>query len=187
MTGFAPFCRLLPIFLMFSAVCAFTGSAYAQDPPLCSEKSAFGQTFGTDKVVGKITYRFLNSVYVLPPESWPPFTEFEVGVSRKSKRVFSSLASAKFADEQAAKEFAEQIAQRIRAELPVKDTETENSGAVLLYTGSAGREVESAYVKRSFVHTDGLKVRIRQQDRSVSVDCIDLVLRAKHINEVMGE
>jgi hypothetical protein len=149
----------------------------------CSLTTGFGQTFGSSFVVGTVTARGLNSVFVTPRDAMPPYTQPEVGVSQKTGLIWSANAWAKFENEEAASSFAINLVKQFEAELSVTEKKFE-SNTTELYTGAL---VKRKLGGKDYIYrNNGLKVVISPQKNVVSVECVDLKSEQLHIKEAFA-
>jgi len=166
----------------------FTASADDFTGPLpCSTDTALGQELGATRVTGQIQDVRPNSVLLASSVVFPPFENIEVGVSRKSRRIWGAWGSASFNDPASAQAFLQALISRFESELPISQKWTGKEG-IALFTGRGKKSCLDSSDAYCFP-TDGLMIELRLSDSlpegpTLSLSCDDLVLRASHIKEV---
>jgi hypothetical protein len=154
---------------------------------VCSESGGFGQKFGASNIKGEVTLKQMNGVTFVPDEAFPPFGYFEAGITRKSGKVWSVSASARFETPEAAKEYRKNLLEAFSSSMKITERVDTRLGETKLYTGSKGFS-DTIAGQTKFYHSDGLKIEVSEytDDKSLLVKCADLELEQKHVSEVMG-
>jgi hypothetical protein len=181
----------LPLLAALLVAASSTQASESGAAPLpCTLKSALGQVLGGTVVKGQIEMVGPNSVLLASTVTFPPFSNIEVGLSRKSQKIWGGSGRARFSDFLGAKAYLATLVRRFEKELPISERiDDPKMGTTDLYTGqmkvcSTLRGVETCY------HSDGLKIHLWLSDDphegpSVALDCDDLALEAEHDREVM--
>ena len=155
---------------------------------VCSPSEAFGQKFGSGKVVGTVTSRHMNGVSYTPAEAIPPFHDFDAGITPRSQKIWSVSGVAQFESAKASEAYRARLIETFKKSLTVTEFVTTRLGVTEIYTGSKGSKDTNSFGETKFYHTDGLKIEISMYTdaTNLSVKCSDLVLERLHISEVMA-
>jgi hypothetical protein len=165
------------------------GKPVAPSAPICTETQVFGSKFGATEIQGKTVSSGLNSVVVELADSWAPFRMVEIGVTRRSKRIWSGSAIIAAPDPQQARELLSILRSRLEQALPISDQQVDRLGRVTLYSGSQLSSPTEPGEAR--YHIDGLKIELSANtagsNTSLFVSCTDLKQEIQHVREALGK
>ncbi len=169
-----------------AALLLFASSASAEPAALpCSAKGAFGQLFGSGKVMGTVQSEMMNGASFLPPDPLPPFTYFEALTTQRTKKVWGARGVSPLPGKSEAVAFSQRLEGDFRSALSVSEVKKTRLGVTEIYTGTGGFK-DTVGGEEKFYHTDGLLIQIEPTEKDVMVTCKDLKLEAKQVEEAMG-
>lgn len=185
--------QIVPATLFASLAVAMSVNAMAESGapsiPICTEAQVFGSEFGATAIQGKIVGSGLNSVVVELADSWAPFKVVEIGLTRRSKRIWGGSAFVTVADQQQARDLQAILRSRLEQTLSISDQQIDRLGGVTLYTGNQYFIAAESGGER--YHTDGLEIKLSVNaavsNSSLFVSCSDLKQQTQHVREVLAK
>ena len=168
---------------------ASPASGPAESPALpCSLQQGFGQVFGSRKLKGFIRFR-LGSALVRPQKSHAPFSDIEVGVMKKTRRVWRTIGAATFSDRAAADSFVSDLVQRFESAFPISEKAVDaRENKTTLYTGHAKKCETDRFGQTKCYHSDGAMFEINYfemaiEPHTVTLICDDISLQGDMLAE----
>jgi len=181
--------------VLLCALCAASGMMADELAPAelpCAPGVAFGHQYGSTKINGMVSV-VMNSIGVASKPEYSPFDEIDIGVSEKSRRVWSVLGRTTFEDAQTARSFIDELVARFEAAMPIVDEVVDaddDSRTVTLYTGTEEECVEFGGERKCY-HSDGEKIEIAYYAQSiyphtVTLACSDISMEKIILAEALG-
>ena len=181
--------------VLLCALCAASGMMADELAPAelpCAPGVAFGHEYGSTKINGMVRV-VMNSISVASKPAYAPFDEIDVGVSEKSRRVWSVLGRTTFEDAQTARSFIDELVARFEAAMPIVDEVVDaddDSRTVTLYTGTEKECLEIGGENKCY-HSDGEKIELAYYAQSiyphtVTLACGDISMEKIILAEALG-
>lgn len=178
-TGFA----LIVVPVALSAAASATA---AELSPLCDNKSVLGHEFGSTRIIGKEIMKGPSSVEIELSTPWGPFKTAEIGLTRKSRRVWVGSTSVTLEGREDAQKLVDSIVKGLEESLKISERVDPDKRRVVLYTGH-DRE---SYGRERF-HIDGLRIEVSAYELSgnrviVFASCSELTFERLQSKEVFA-
>jgi len=142
----------------------------------CTAQGGFGFRFGqAEDEVPKIRMATQNSRFARPPPGdWLPFEDFEVVFTSHGRRLFSINATARFADDAAARSFATAEAKRFANLAPAEKNGASDAVHYQSVAPDDGKPLS------------GFSIEIEAQGTQVFLTCTDIAMKRIAWSEALG-
>ncbi|MES2444728.1 MAG: hypothetical protein V4574_18040 [Pseudomonadota bacterium] len=166
--------------LAAAAMLALPMAAAAQDieddpARMCSATGAFGETFGSTRLAGKLRYETDFSLYFTPRKRYPPFVQshesYNAGVTANGRRIFRVTTSVFYPKKEVAADAYRLIGSQIVA--GGWTTASEKDGTIVFASDAANPQ-------------GGIHVELQLMGSRVFMECIDTSLLEAVQEEAWG-